>query len=768
MTVTINTKERIETGTVRRWRVILRASSLQSLASLSLTARPFPYLHSLTKGKKTMKSRINLSSLALIFAIGAKCAWGANSSDYIDILNLDFEDPEKLTDGLTSGWVADSATGTTSAGTTGPTFTQTAWVDSSSEATGEHFLLMSRPVNASPYGVYLDFTTLAATANAALSGGYELEYDFNVGGGYGTTDASFMEIAGVGGALFYLSIPGNGKESWGETAQMLDSQGEAVGSGISVRSRGQAVSNAPHNLWYHIKIEGVVGDGVYVTIVRPKTGEVPLKRTKVSVFDTLSRLSFVMRNTKSSNESNYPFYTAFDNVVLKGMPGVLLTEDTVVESSAATSISSEKTPGARTVTTLSESKTWGGISGVGRISSEEDQTLFIGGNASFVGAFMGAMKLTLSGSGTYSILGESSNSGGFAVEGGTLKFALPTSLAGILYNLDASRSDTIDTTTDANENEVTRWKDALGGNYYAVAESYTGGDDNDVVRESINATLTTDYFGGRPSLYSEKFRMVQNQEENQSSVFAVFRLAASGRIMEDASDIYYNSRWYVGRNSSKGRYMNDAASNNAPDNYGAYMGVNGTIGGTAGAGAETVVSIPFHWARVRGNANRKIAYGNGNEMAWAEILSFDRPVTLEEQMAVDSFLMGKWGIAPYKPLGAGPVTVGASGTLDVNGVSAAVGSLTLDGGSLRNAENLTVSGAATFTAGAKVYVTVTDEELPIHVDVLTCESADGLENLTVVVLDGDGNVRETKKYSPIFRNGKVLFALNDGFVIRLH
>ncbi len=112
------------------------------------------------------------------------------------------------------------------------------------------------------------------------------------------------------------------------------------------------------------------------------------------------------------------------------------------------------------------------------------------------------------------------------------------------------------------------------------------------------------------------------------------------------------------------------------------------------------------------------------------------------------------------------LSVSSGATFDLGGLTHTFASATI-GGTITNG-TLAVTGAATFTEGAKVYVTVTDEELPIHVDVLTCASTDGLENLTVVVLDGDGNVRETKKYSPIFRKGKVLFALDDGFVIRLH
>ena len=54
---------------------------------------------------------------------------------------------------------------------------------------------------------------------------------------------------------------------------------------------------------------------------------------------------------------------------------------------------------------------------------------------------------------------------------------------------------------------------------------------NESNRASINAELTTGCFGGRPSLYSDNFRMVLDNTENQKSVFAVFRLVSTGRII---------------------------------------------------------------------------------------------------------------------------------------------------------------------------------------------------------------------------------------------
>jgi len=433
-----------------------------------------------------------------------------------------------------------------------------------------------------------------------------------------------------------------------------------------------------------------------------------------------------------------------------------VTEGTVVDDDTTNAQTITKTAGATTATTLSEAATWRAISGTGRISSDADQTLETDREYALTGAFAGGMKLTLQGDGVFSVLGESVNAGGFDVQGGTLKFASPTNLSGITYNLDAMRSDTIETVT-VDEVEYTKWSDALGGNRYAQAASYSGGQSSSYGRTSVNAVLTTDYFGGRPSLHSTNFRMVIDSNENQKSVFAVFRLASTGRIIEDASDSYYGPRWYVTRETSGG-YGNRSNSND-PANYGSYMGVNGTIGGTAAIDTETVVSIPFHWSRKNSsNLWRTIAYGAGNEMAWAEVLSFSRAVTLEEQLAVDAFLAGKWGIRAYKPLGDGEVVVGAEGTLDAAGVAATVASLTLDGGTLENAENLTVSGAATFAAGATIDL---GGEAASGTKVLVCSSATGLGNLTVTV-----NGVKAAGLKPRFKNGAVEL-YKSGFAIIL-
>ena len=675
-----------------------------------------------------MKKIIACSAIALSLAVRA-----VDTSDYIEVLDLDFETESTISASITGGYVPDDTISITETISNQPTYSQGTWTDTldttpGGHTEGEHFLLMSRPVNKQKYGAYIDFAACAATADASLSGNYILEYDCNLGGGYNGN--SYMVIEGANDAMFYISIPGKQSSTWGETATMYDSAGTGLG-GISVRSQGQEVGTTANNLWYHVKVEGLVGDGVYVTITRPKTSETPLARTKVADFQALSQLRFVLNNQKNSNSTWYYMYTAIDNLVLKALPGRTLAEESIAETSdgyAAVSIPSEKTPGETTTTTLDESKTWGGIVGVGRVASEYDQTIYTGGDGSFVGAFTGAMKLTLTGTGTYSVLGESSNTGGFDVQGGTLKFALPTSLSGITYNLDASKTDTI-----TEEDGKTKWSDALGGSYYAIATAYS--DNASYSRESVNATVTTNYFGGRPSLHSEKFRMLQNYDgEYQSSVFAVFTLAANGRIMEDNGDAYYGFRWYVSRDSSNGGAFKNGSNSNDPANYGSYMGVNGTIGGTANVGVATVVSIPFHWTRYGSNGNygkRKVAYGRGNEMAWAEIISMNRPVTLEEQMAVDAFLKGKWGIAAYQPLGTGTVTVRANGTLDANNVHATIASLNL-AGTLANATNLTVTDAATFSAGATIEVALSGDA-SVGTKILSCASASGLENLTVKV-----------------------------------
>lgn len=670
-----------------------------------------------------MKKIFAFAALALSLAVRA-----VETSDYIEVLNLDFETESTISDRITGGYVPDATISIDETISNQPTYSQGTWTDTlgttpGGHAEGEHFLLMSRPVNNQKYGAYIDFATCAATAGASLSGNYILEYDCNLGGGYNNN--SYMVIEGANDAMFYISIPGNKSDNWGETATMHDSAGTALGSGISVRSRGQEVATTANNLWYHVKVEGLVSDGVYVTITRPKTSETPLARTKVADFQALSQLRFVLNNQKSENSSYYQMFTAIDNLVLKALPGRTLAEESIAESDG---YPISKVAGLTTTTTLDESKTWGGIVGVGRVASEYDQTIYTGGDGSFVGAFTGAMKLTLTGTGTYSVLGESSNTGGFDVQGGTLKFALPTSLSGITYNLDASKTDTITV-----EDGKTKWSDALGGSYYAIATAYN--DNANYSRESVNATVTTDYFGGRPSLHSEKFRMLQDYDyEYQSSVFAVFTLAADGRIMEDSGDAWYGCRWYVSRDSSNGGAFKNGSNSNDPANYGSYMGVNGTIGGTADVGVATVVSIPFHWTRYGSNGNngkRKVAYGRGNEMAWAEIISMNRPVTLEEQKAVDAFLMGKWGIAAYQPLGTGAVTVGANGTLDANNVHATIASLSL-AGTLANPTNLTVTDAATFTAGATIEVALPGDAA-VGTKILSCGSASGLENLTVKV-----------------------------------
>ena len=391
------------------------------------------------------------------------------------------------------------------------------------------------------------------------------------------------------------------------------------------------------------------------------------------------------------------------------------------------------------------------LSGQGRVESTGAVTVNAadGENTLFTGAISGS-SFTKSGEGTLRILG-ANTLGSTSITGGTLILASPTDLSNVSYDLDASRADTLIPDPDDQES-IYKWTDSLGGSHYVITNAVTTGNNSQHSRSSANPTISTSYFGGRPSLVSDTFRMVHNGAENQSSVFAVFQFTDTHtwqRVLEDDGDAYYGWRWRVQSNGSGvfGRYPN---TNTAED--GSYIDT------TAAANQPTVLSVPFWWPR-DDRGNRNIAYGCGNKMAWAEILSFTRQVTVEEKDAITAYLMGKWGIAAYQPLGTGAVTVGANGTLDANNVYATIASLNLLG-TLANATNLTVSGAATFSAGATIEVALPGDAA-VGTKILSCGSASGLENLTVKV-----NGVALTGLKPKF-NTEGIYLRRDGFVITI-
>lgn len=393
------------------------------------------------------------------------------------------------------------------------------------------------------------------------------------------------------------------------------------------------------------------------------------------------------------------------------------------------------------------------LSGGGKIDSDVPQVVTIAdGTSKFYGSLAGEMSLTKEGNGVLVLQGPNTFTGTLTVNAGTLSIGSRLAdMSGVRYHLDATETNRCSFVDDTLEISA----------FSSGALTYREGS----VQTSNSATWTPtghatylengNFFGGKPVFYfnDSVYTLANNTYDQATIIVYQGEEQSSARIARDYysnDDVeYYNGMWHI---------------ENGSPTWAIY--VNGKHYSSVAITDKAVLSLATRFSR----SSRADMLGGNFKGAIAEAVGFANSISVEDRAAIESYLMSKWGCdaaADHQILPkTASVSVKTGAVLDLGGLTQKVASLSL-GGTITNG-TLAVTGAATFTAGAKVYVTVTDEELPIRMDVLTCASADGLENLTVVVLDGDGNVRETKKYSPIFRNGKVLFALANGFVIRLH
>jgi autotransporter-associated beta strand protein len=316
--------------------------------------------------------------------------------------------------------------------------------------------------------------------------------------------------------------------------------------------------------------------------------------------------------------------------------------------------------------------------------------LTVGGldaNSVFAGSITGNVSVTKVGNGTATFAGPNSFTGPTLVQSGVLRIASDiSSITGLVYRLDASRTNTL--TTLADGSNVTVWADATGSGFTFTAT-------NSTQCPVYDRTLFNNRGGLRFGVDSRK-RMIGSATTNAQTVFAVnmFRDASNdngGFWGLDGNDTglraggltwFYPGNANDFHNAGQGGivYLNGVISNST-----ATAGQPHLVTSVSGIQRNFKPAIGDYW----GSTLWPTRYYRGEV---AEILVYDRQLTDLERQIVEASLMAKWlpatsgSVLPQ----TAAVTVSAGATLDLLANSVTITSLA--GGGLVTNGTLTVTG----------------------------------------------------------------------------
>ena len=335
------------------------------------------------------------------------------------------------------------------------------------------------------------------------------------------------------------------------------------------------------------------------------------------------------------------------------------------------------------------------LKGTGSIGNRNPirSVLTVGGldaDSFYTGTITGNVAITKIGSGSVVFAGPNTFTGRTTIASGTLRLATGVpSVTGLVYRLDASRTNTF--TTLADGSNVTTWADAEGRGFTFTAPSSTN-------CPVYDRTLFSGRGGLRFGVGGVRGRMVGSALTNAQTVFAVNMIRDSsndnggfwGRSFEDFGLRMGGNSWYYPGNPND--FHNAAA--------GGIVYLNGVI-----SNSTATVGQPHLVTSVGGSPWMNFTPAIGDywfASSWptryyrgevAEILVFDRKLTETERQSVEIGLMAKW----FPPAGSGyiipqnaDVSVAAGAMLDLGGGAVTIASLS-GGGSVSNGA-LTVTG----------------------------------------------------------------------------
>lgn len=360
--------------------------------------------------------------------------------------------------------------------------------------------------------------------------------------------------------------------------------------------------------------------------------------------------------------------------------------------------------------------TLGGLSGQGAIALQDGTAaavaLRVGNNnasTSYYGALSGSGELQKVGSGVLVLGGANTYSGPTTINGGTLRLnpAGAVTAATPARWFDASNPSTVILNSSG---QVTTWKDLSGSGADATATTPTGG-----------GTLPGPAYqaGAVNGLSAMSFQAGQSlsftQDTGVRTVISIFKGASF--LLGDAN------RWDFHRtgadNDPTAPLFSDqySSANPKPGTWSTY--VNGvSVNGTT-YNMPTNLNNGFNLVDVQTggnvnasdfNADRPPNNYHSNAQSQGEVLIFNSALTLAQRQSIEAYLAYKWfGVSAWSLIANPPAVLpttsavnitGSTATLDMNGVSQAIGSLAGVSGSsvLLGGATLTTGGDGTSTA----------------------------------------------------------------------
>ena len=323
-------------------------------------------------------------------------------------------------------------------------------------------------------------------------------------------------------------------------------------------------------------------------------------------------------------------------------------------------------------------------------------------NSTFSAAISGGGSLTKVGSGTLTLTAANTYTGATVVQAGTLKLggnlALPAAAGTPEFWLDASNATTLTTTGN---NVVTQWNSVNDSYQYAVSAGTGSG-----------ATLVSNALNGRPVVNfgawgSDNWMQLVTPLSDMRTVFWVLGSQNGGGWLlgDGGSYPYCRGGAGTGGGTANSPLWDSTYSDPNVKNGATYINgqaVNGTTTGLSGGYQLVDIVTAGNTAANALAAGNSIPARTGGQQL-GELIVYNTALTDAQRQAVEQYLDIKWfGEGPLPA--SSPLSLASGATLDLGGLSQAIGSLSNfngSGGTVTNsggyASTLTVGNDGTST-----------------------------------------------------------------------
>lgn len=288
--------------------------------------------------------------------------------------------------------------------------------------------------------------------------------------------------------------------------------------------------------------------------------------------------------------------------------------------------------------------------------------------------------VTKTGDGTLVFVGNNAFSGSLLVGAGTLKLGSPLDISGMIYDFDASADEAI----VCDGESVTGIKDRLGLCENLYPQGVAG------AVSSIN--------GKQAVSITERYRTVESMRAG-ATFFACQYLDSAkswNALMKQVVDKEENPNNYSITEYNDGvlqrRWSNGSSAAGSSGRCGTENLYKNGGTSTAIDANPMVFTVNMAWQ----NGSSAVWYGPHKSFAIGEILAYSSPLSTAERVAVEEYLMAKWGIGnvAYAPIPASAgVEIAAGATLDLGGLTQRVASLSVAVGGVVTNGTLIVASA---------------------------------------------------------------------------